>query len=166
MKQKITWKKYTEIEFRKAISESTSWSEVARKLNVSKSGSRSKLFKKLCNILDIETSHFLGLAWSKGKKIDINKKWGIKAKPEEVLVENSPYKGGSNGIKKILIKHLLLKYQCYNCTNNGNWMKKNLVLQLDHINGNNKDNRIENLRFLCPNCHSQTSTFGSKKRDT
>ena len=43
-------------------------------------------------------------------------------------------------------------------------MGKKIVLQLDHINGINTDNTIKNLRFLCPNCHSQTPTFGNKNR--
>ena len=42
------------------------------------------------------------------------------------------------------------------------WINGKLVLELDHINGDHTDNRIENLRFLCPNCHSQTETFRSK----
>lgn len=41
-------------------------------------------------------------------------------------------------------------------------MNKKITLQLDHINGINNDNRVENLRFLCPNCHSQTSTYTGK----
>ena len=48
------------------------------------------------------------------------------------------------------------------CGNNGTWNGKKLVLQLDHINGNNKDQRLMNLRFLCPNCHAQTDTFCGK----
>ena len=44
------------------------------------------------------------------------------------------------------------------------WNDKKLSLQLDHINGDNSDNRLENLRFLCPNCHTQTETYCSKCR--
>ena len=50
------------------------------------------------------------------------------------------------------------KYECEIC-GTSKWMDKTLTLQLDHINGDNIDNRIENLRIICPNCHSQTETF-------
>ena len=57
------------------------------------------------------------------------------------------------------------EYRCENagCTTKGEWLGKKITLQVDHLNGNWLDDRIENVRFLCPNCHSQTEGFcGSK----
>ena len=53
---------------------------------------------------------------------------------------------------------------CANCGNIGEWNGQSLTLQIDHINGINNDNRKENLRWLCPNCHSQTSTYTGKNK--
>lgn len=58
----------------------------------------------------------------------------------------------------------MLKYMCVECGNNGWWNEIKLILQIDHINGDRHDNRIKNLRILCPNCHSQTQTFGNKNK--
>lgn len=66
-------------------------------------------------------------------------------------------------LKEKVIKNKLLKYKCAEC-GISTWKNKPLVLQLDHINGNNRDNRIENLRLLCPNCHAQTETYCGKNR--
>lgn len=92
--------------------------------------------------------------WRKGKNSFSDKRiCGNK----NLFTENSNSTTGT--IKKILIKEKLKKYECIICKNNGSWNEKELMLELDHINGKRKDNRLENLRFLCPNCHSQTSTF-------
>ena len=69
----------------------------------------------------------------------------------------------SNGqIVKSIKQHDLIPYEC--CHNCGltEWLSGKLLLELDHINGDNTDNRLENLRFLCPNCHSQTPTYKGK----
>jgi 5-methylcytosine-specific restriction endonuclease McrA len=55
-------------------------------------------------------------------------------------------------------------YQCGICGCSCEWNSNNLLLQIDHIDGDFLNNSPENLRFLCPNCHSQTDTYGSKNR--
>lgn len=81
---------------------------------------------------------------------------------EIILIENSSYNCGKN-LKKRLFKDGLLQEICSECGITAYWNNKPLSLQIDHINGIHTDNRIENLRILCPNCHSQTLTWGSKK---
>lgn len=70
---------------------------------------------------------------------------------------------GTSGIKKRILKENLLDYKCKECGLESEWNGKLISLHLDHINGVNNDNRLENLRFLCPNCHSQTETYCGKK---
>jgi 5-methylcytosine-specific restriction endonuclease McrA len=68
-------------------------------------------------------------------------------------------------IKAFVLRNKLIDYECQGCDNKGTWKRSKLILQLDHKNGINNDHRLENLRFLCPNCHSQTETYaaGNKK---
>ncbi len=65
-------------------------------------------------------------------------------------------------LKLTAIKRGLLVEHCYICGAKPLWMGQPLTLQLDHIDGDSTNNIIENLRLLCPNCHSQTSTFGGR----
>lgn len=79
----------------------------------------------------------------------------------DYLVEDSPYALHSS-VKKELIKQGLLENRCYICDLGPVWCSKELKLQLDHVNGKNRDHRLENLRLLCPNCHTQTDTYAGK----
>jgi 5-methylcytosine-specific restriction endonuclease McrA len=88
-----------------------------------------------------------------------------KPNPRKGLLEYSDeeiFKEGSSGPVK---KYFLTKvdYCCFKCKI-VEWNDIPITLELDHINGNNTDNRIENLRLLCPNCHSQTSTYKNKNK--
>lgn len=79
---------------------------------------------------------------------------------KEILIENSPYKSRQL-LKRRLVRENLLEYKC-KCGNSGEWQGEKLSLQLEHKNGTNDDNRLENLEFLCPNCHSQSPTFAGR----
>lgn len=73
-------------------------------------------------------------------------------------------KRSRSAIKKKIIKDNLLDYECHNdgCDVYGIWLGEEISLHLDYINGIKDDNRLSNLRFLCPNCHSQTNTYCGK----
>ncbi len=77
-----------------------------------------------------------------------------------VFVENSSY--ARHNLKRRIIEEKLLEYKCVCCGNIGEHNSQPLTLQLDHINGVNNDHRLENLRFLCPNCHTQQDTYAAK----
>jgi 5-methylcytosine-specific restriction endonuclease McrA len=78
--------------------------------------------------------------------------------PTDILfTRNSNY--SRDNVKVRIITENLIPYVCSMCDAEPEWKGKPLILVLDHINGINNDNRLENLRFLCPNCNSQTETF-------
>lgn len=77
-----------------------------------------------------------------------------------ILIDNC--KHTRRTVKRFILQNKIIQYVCSDCGNDGSHNGKTLVLQLEHINGINDDNRLENLCFLCPNCHSQTSTFCGK----
>lgn len=92
-------------------------------------------------------------AWSKGKTLTPNSK---------IFTKNSYY--SNEMVKQRIVKDNLLDYHCNNCGIDS-WQGETIVLDLDHINGNNRDNRLENLRYLCPNCHSQTDTYKGRNKN-
>jgi hypothetical protein len=106
--------------------------------------------------LQLDTSHWLGMGFLRGK----THAWSPSRPLSEILVERSSYTNRVQ-LKKRLVAAGLLAYACDGC-GIADWRGRPLVLQLDHLNGVNDDHRLENLRLLCPNCHSQTSTFCGK----
>lgn len=108
--------------------------------------------------LQVNTAHWLGQGHLRGKTHN----WGCAQPLNEILVKNSHYTS-SYSLKYRLIKSNMLKNECSFCKIS-TWKDKPLSLHLDHINGCRTDNRLNNLRLLCPNCHSQTDTYCGKNK--
>ena len=85
----------------------------------------------------------------------------IRLSDSDVFTEDSTY--ARHHIKRRIIEQQMVPYECFNCGNKGEWMGKPLPLILDHKNGVNNDNRIENLRFTCSNCDSQLPTYKNRR---
>lgn len=153
-------RKMTEEKLRKATAESISVAESLKLMGMSISTGNYRGFHQSVKKYKIDISHFLGQSHLKNKHHKTSKTYSL----NEILIENSTYISISI-LKKRLVRENLLEYKCGNSECNiANWHNKPLSLQLDHINGIHNDHRLENLRFLCPNCHSQTDTFAGKNK--
>ena len=142
--------------FKEIVANANTYSDCLRALGLTtKGGSSTDILKRRIAELECSTEHF-----GKKNKQSANAKYSL----DEILVENSTYANTSR-LKIRLINEEKLEYVCACSGNTGEWQGQKLILQLDHINGKNNDNRLENLRFLCPNCHSLTNTYAGKNKE-
>jgi hypothetical protein len=100
--------------------------------------------------------------WNAGKELGRHPKWDKLYPDEVVFCENSTY--ARHSVKARIRTNNLIEYKCACCGLGPEWHGKPMPLILDHINGVNNDNRLENLRFVCSNCDSQLPTYKSKNR--
>ena len=150
----------------KAINDSSSKKDVLDRLGKSPNGGNYNTLDNYIKIHSIDVSHLLkGSSWNRGKNYqtddrirDITEK--ISVPDDQIFVINSLFVAGKN-LKKRLIRKGVNDI-CAVCGQEPLWNGHKLVLQLDHINGDRTDNRVENLRILCPNCHSQTPSYRGK----
>ena len=150
--------KYTKQVLTEAVGKSTSISGVLRELGLKITGGSHTNIKGLIKRFGIDTSHFLGQGHAAGKPP------ATKLAAKDVLVYNrNNYKREGRGILLRAMQEEGVLYECEQCGLLPEWAGKKLDLQIDHIDGDFLNNKIQNLRFLCPNCHTQTPTFGSKK---
>ncbi len=142
------------LELKDIVYKKQTFSEILDFFGFAKKGAQYQALKERLFWEKIDFTHIkLGYGSTKGKKFPRKPKYSL----EEILIVNSPINNGQ--IKFRILDAGLLNYKCVKCGQIPEWNNKPLTLQLDHINGNRNDNRLENLRILCPNCHSQTDTF-------
>lgn len=150
--------KWNEVNLRTIIAQSVSKAEVLRKMGYKGyEGGGYRMLNIYIKKFMIDISHFTGQGWNVGMKFVPNEKTPI----EKVLAENTYF--SPSYVRRRIISDGILDYKCLFC-NLTEWNGQPLSLHLDHCNGVVTDNRKENLRFLCPNCHSQTATYCRSKK--
>lgn len=147
--------KYEKGKFSEVVKNSINITDVCRNLKLGTTCGNRNTIKKYINLFQLSIEHF---------HIPKNRNNTTKIPIEEILVENSTYSSTHN-LKERLYKEGLKERFCEDCGQDEEWRGKKMSLILDHINGINNDNRLENLRILCPNCNSTLDTHGGKNKD-
>lgn len=112
-------------------------------------GAVSKMLREYLDKYQIDYSHF-------------SRKPHTKRTPENIFIKDSD--ASQKVLREYYLKGKYSLYVCSICNSDPIWRGKDLSLRLDHINGINNDDRLENLRWVCPNCDSQLNTYGSKNQ--
>ena len=149
------YKNYTDEDFIEAWTTSGSIRQVLNKLGLVEAGGNYTCAKKKAATLNLTKEHMHGQAWNRGKT------HGPKRPLKEYF--SNEFRITSNSLRKRLIKEGYKEHKC-ECCGITEWNGQPAPIELDHINGNHHDNRLENLRILCPNCHAQTDTYRGKNK--
>lgn len=151
----MTRSSYDDDTFRKVVSASISIAGVLRKLGKVPAGGNYESTKARIRLLNVDTSHFKGQGHNKGQRCSRTRSLS------EYLVKDR--RVHSDWLRKRLIKEGVFPRKCGFC-HHTEWLDRPIPLELDHKNGDRTDNRIENLRILCPNCHAFTPTYRGKNK--
>lgn len=146
--------KYTNEQVVQAVASSTSIRQVLLKLSLKEAGGNYKTIKTIISNLNLDTSHFHGMLWSKGKKI------GPKRPIEDYLSNKQTITSWK--LKNRILLENLKKHQCEKCLLT-EWLGDLVPLELHHIDGKSNNNNLDNLQLLCPNCHTLTENYRGKK---
>lgn len=157
---------YTKEWLEKTCAESFSYAEVLRKSGRKQGGGAQATLKEKIALYNIDVSHFTLQSWSKGKTKETDPRILSKEKYslQEVFCDNSPVT--QRVLRGYVERHKLIEYKCDTCGCTGEWQDGFISLELDHKDGNNKNNKISNLHYLCPNCHALTETYRGKNKET
>jgi hypothetical protein len=151
----VSW---TDEDLREAVAASSTLAQVIRALGLIGAGANYKTVQRRIRELGADTSHFVGQAWNRGKRIGTRPRIVL----EKLLVASRPT--NSHRLKTRLIREGLKQPACELCGWAQHAADGRIPLELDHINGDTDDNRMENLRILCPNCHALQPTHRGLNR--
>src|SRR2546421_7487 len=144
-------RKYTREVLERIVEASLSYAEVLRRLGLKPAGGSQANIKRLVNEYGISTDHFLGRLRNRGHG---HRGGPRKAVAEEILILRDPLSAPERAVRlRRAMIEIGIPYRCAICGIEPIWNGRSLLLTIDHINGSRNDNRRDNLRFLCPNCH-------------
>jgi predicted RNA-binding Zn-ribbon protein involved in translation (DUF1610 family) len=149
----------TEERLRDIVKHSTSYADVMRGLGLDVNDTNHRRVRRAASRLGLDTSHFRRRSWARPE--------GHARAPValRVLVILPADAGRTNRTQlHRALTEIGVPYACETCGNGGEWLGQPITLQIDHVNGDWRDNRRENLRYLCPNCHALTETWCRQKR--
>lgn len=138
-----------------AVKNNLSVRGVLKELGLVQKGGNYRTIKEAIKRLNIDTSHFTGQLWNKGKHAICNP-----AKPLKDLLRKGTVIQ-SYKLKQRLIRACLKEEIC-ECCGNLKWLGAKIPLELHHIDGDHTNNELSNLRLLCPNCHALTDNYRGK----
>jgi hypothetical protein len=148
-----------EDQLRAAVLEASSYADVMRALNLEVNDTNHRRVRRAAARFGLDTEHFRRRTWSTLQAVKPVRK------AEDVLVVLPSGAGRTNRARlHAALQEIGVPYQCASCGNAGQWLGRPITLHIDHINGDWKDNRARNLRYLCPNCHSLTATWCRRKK--
>lgn len=140
------------------IPNSTSYADVMRGLGMEVNDTNHRRVRRAASRLDLDTSHFKRRSWGRPERPE------PQATAHRVLVVLPEQAGRTNRTRlHQALTEIGVPYACVECGNTGEWRGRPITLQIDHVNGDWRDNRRENLRYLCPNCHALTDTWCRQK---
>lgn len=141
----MSYCKYTKEMLEPLVAGSTTWAEVCRKVGITPMTGAQTHLKKVCLRFGLAYAHFVGKSWNKGRSFP-------KKPLREYLKKDSTIH--SDSLRRCLISEGVKKAECEQCRL-VEWLGEPIDLELDHINSDHFDNRLINLRLLCPNCHAR-----------
>ena len=154
-------RQYTKEWLQELCQNSYSYAEVLNKAGRKQGGGAQQTLKKKIAEYEIDISHFTGQKWHESP--NQKPQQGIeKYNLEEIFVKNSPVT--QKVLRGYVERHKVLEYKCVNCGCDGHWQNGIISLELDHIDGDNINNELTNLRYLCPNCHALTETYRGRNK--
>lgn len=155
-------RKYDKDWLQELCKNSYSYAEVLEKAGRKQGGGAQATLKKKIEEFNIDTSHFTGQRWQESQNQQKSHKSREKYQIEEIFCLNSPVT--QKVMRGYVERHNLIEYKCQNCGCDGTWQNGQIALEIDHIDGDNTNNQLSNLRYLCPNCHALTETYRGKNK--
>lgn len=159
-------RKYDKEWLEELCKDSFSYAEVLRKAGRKQGGGSQETLRKKIFEYDIDISHFTGMQWNKGLTKETDERVSKTALKREKYSLEEVFKKDSlitqKGLRGYIERYQIIPYRCSKCGCDGHWQDGIIALEIHHKDGDNHNNEIENLEYLCPNCHALTENYRGK----